>query len=485
MIAGLLLCLSLAAPAERTPAELLGAIRAAGAEVDPALFEELGALQSAEALEALERALDGLPNKDKVCTGYKALRHFAGVDGLEARAVAYLADCARGRDLQLALHAGLRLGDLGAAADGALVELALELERRDQRSLALLHLVEHGMPLDDKQLDKLARSKDPAVAYEGKLARAQREVDPAERERALTALGRSRDAVERLVAVELCASAPGPAAFGVLERALEDKDPCVARKAVASLERLRAKEAVALLVARLASAERGERYGVSRALVRLTGKDLGTEPERWQRWWREEGATAALPAAAATAPVDDAPGGTSTSFYGLPLYAERLVFAMDTSDSMKVPASAGGETRIAIAKREVARALGALPESGAFDVVNFGKAAWSWKGELVPAKPRNVREAQKHVEYLDLSWGTEVYAALFAAFADPRADTIVLLTDGDPQLSVMMDRVAMRRIVRQWNRTRHTTVDCLSIGTERPWLRKLAEESGGRYRTVD
>ena len=83
-----------------------------------------------------------------------------------------------------------------------------------------------------------------------------------------------------------------------------------------------------------------------------------------------------------------------------------------------------------------------------------------------------------------MSWGTEAYKALREAFVDPRADTILLLTDGDPQLSLMQDRAVMRRIIIQWNRTRHTTIDCITIGTDRGWLRKIAMATGGRYKQV-
>ncbi len=59
------------------------------------------------------------------------------------------------------------------------------------------------------------------------------------------------------------------------------------------------------------------------------------------------------------------------------------------------------------------------------------------------------------------------------------------MTDGDPQLSVMQDRGALQRIVAQWNRTRHTTIDCITIGTDRAWLRKLSEITGGRYERIE
>jgi hypothetical protein len=204
------------------------------------------------------------------------------------------------------------------------------------------------------------------------------------------------------------------------------------------------------------------------------------------RWWEAEGASFELPDAPLAPPETSGggAGGSRATFYGLPIYAERVLFALDTSDSMKVEAGVEG-TRIQIAKRELTQAIENFPEEGAFDLVNFGKSAWSWKGELVPATARNKRAALKHVDYLKLSWGTEHFLALREAFADPRADVILMMTDGDPQLSLMMDRGSLRRIVQQWNRTRHTTLDCITVGTDRPWLKKLAADSGGRYRRIE
>ena len=152
---------------------------------------------------------------------------------------------------------------------------------------------------------------------------------------------------------------------------------------------------------------------------------------------------------------------------------------------MQNPATTNGASRIEIAQLELSKAIEGLPESSEFDVVHFGQLAWSWKGELIPARSKNKKAAQQFVQQLDLTLGTEIYAALREAFSDPRADAILFLTDGDPQLSLMQNRVALRRIVAQWNRTRHTTVDCITIGTERAWLRQLSELTGGRYQRID
>lgn len=486
---GLLSLLPLLGPgvaAERTPSEILSEIRRQGNNVPAKLFEELARQKSGEALDALVKGLDGISKASKVCAGYKVFSHFLGVPKVEDEAAAYLVECAGKTNRQLALHAVLRLGALWPASQDELVELALKHPTAESRSVALMHLVEQGMSLETKTLKKLARSKDPAVRYEGCLALTAREEDGADRVRAIDKLERSRDAVERLAAVELLATNDVPERFELLGERLADDDPRVVRKTIASLARTRDKTAVGLLVEHLSRADRGARYRIACSLEQLTGLSLGTDPGRWQRWWEADGPTFTMPTASAKPQERAAAEGGTVSFYGLPIFADAIVFAIDTSHSMKSPsAGEGSNSRMAVAKRELGRAIEGLAESGRFDIVNFGKSAWSWKGELVPTNRRNRREAQKHVEYLDYSWGTELYAALERAFVDPRADTIILLTDGDPQLSVMMDRAVIRRIAAQWNRSRHTTIDCLSIGTDRPWLRQLAERSGGRYKRIE
>jgi len=471
--------------------ELLRQIRKQGNQVPNAVFEELAQHQTPEALEALIKGLDGLTRAQKICNGYHALRHFAGVPEAAEPAAAYLARRARDAKHILALNATYRLGALGPEARPHLVELVLDPEAPDTQATALMHLVDQGMPLDKRQLKSFLRSKQDEVRYEALLVTTAAEADPGQRGRTLVKLAGARDTMKRLAAVELLgaeagASLPTPRRFELLAEALADEDSRVARKALAALESTRQKAALPLLLGRLEAAGPEQRFRIAGSLQRLTGKDLGTEPGRWRRWWEAEGATFELPAQDAPAPAPTSPSHTSSSFYGLPLYAENLVFAVDSSKSMGRPAQGeSGPSRMAVAKEQLTQAIAGLPESARFDIVDFGAGARAWKGELTDADKSGKAAASKHVQYMDMTLGTEIYAALREAFRDPRTDTILLLTDGDPQLSVMQDRAGMRRIVTQWNRTRHVAIDCLSIGTARDWLRKLAQESGGRYRTLD
>lgn len=474
----------------RSPEVLLREIRAAGNEAPAKLFNELGQQRSVAAMDALIEGLESISKVEKLCKAFESFHHFAGVEGAEETAIAYLEDRARQSQEQLALHAVLRLGELWPAAKDPLFELALDHATADGRSVALMWLVENGLPLSPKQINKLARSKDPLVRYEGLLAATKREMDQARRFKSIVMMARDRDSIERLVAVELLRSEDPPQRFALLFAALGDTDPRVNRKALDCLEQIRLPQSLETMIRRLPDADVGESVRIADALRRLTGLSFGTNSTAWQKWWKKEGENFVVPptdSAASSATGKEKPEHQSTaSFYGLPIHAQHLVFAVDASDSMKQPA--GGtknSTRMDVAKRELHKAIEGFPKSSSFDIVHFGKSAWSWKGELVTATSKTKKQALDHVEDLPLSWGTEVYVAMREAFRDPRADTILLLTDGDPQLSLLQDRKAMHRLIMQWNRTRHTTIDCITIGTDRAWLRKLAVATGGRYKRIE
>ena len=465
----------------RSAEELLATIRSQGNKTPDAVFDELCALRTAEALEALVDGLGAVSQPAKRCKAYAATRRLAGVPEVADAAAGFLQrEAERGSEV-LRLHATLRLGPLWPDSREELLELALELSEPDARAAALLGLVDHAEELTPEELARLARSKDEAVRYEGLLGQLRAGSPELEPDRLL----KGRDIAGRLAIVEHLASSTGEDRIDQLEVALDDRDARVVRKALAGLARLPERDAVALLVGRLQDCRPGLRPRIAASLRQLTGEDLGLQPERWARWWADRPVDYTPPG---KAPEVAAPeeGETRSSFYGLPVLATEVVFAIDASDSMKRPAKeGGGPSRQELARAELLRALDGLPDDALVDIVSFGKGADSWRGELTELGRRRRRDARRHVETLSLSWGTEIYGGLREALRDPRTDTVVFMTDGDPQLSLMQDRAALRRLVAQWNRTRHTTIDCVSLGGDRAWLRRLAEESGGRYVQVD
>lgn len=475
-----------AAPIERTPAEIAAQIRAARDDADDKLFAELAGLRTREALAALIDALGAVGAPAKLKPAYHSFRAFRGVEDLEGDAIEYLASRAAAQSNQKGVHAALALIELLPSSADELAALALESKHVDVRTAALIGVVAAGDSLDERDVAKLANSKLLEVRFEGLLAQTRRIDDVEKRDRAIARLHSSRDEAERLAAVELLAAVDCPQRFTWLARSLGDEYGPVRRKAVDALERAHDLRAVEQLIARLAVARPGEAWTLARALERITGLSLGSRAETWKRWWDREGASFVLPGAGGAAPAPKDDDRTTASFYGLPIPDQHVVLAVDTSDSMKADdGRADRRSRIAIAKEQMRAAIEAFSDDATFEIVDFGKSARSWRGELVEARKRTKTEALEWVASLALSWGTEIHGGLRQAFRDPSADAIVFLTDGDPQLSVLMDRPTILRLVAQWNRTRCTRIDCLSIGTDRPWLRALAESSNGRYRQVN
>ncbi len=495
------------APLQSTPKEFLHQIREQGAKAPLKLFDDLAKLGTEEAFDALIEAVEMQKKNLRTNHAVMALKHFRGVAEVEDDAVNYLLKRTESRKANDSMTAAQALGELWPASREELAGLALESKSLECRTLALMGLVKNGFEIDAKLLKKMAASKDVMVRYEAALAGLilqpnlveSPESVAAKREQVVKAI-RAKHVADRLAAVEYLRSGEVQQKAVLLESALRDQDPRVNRKCLSVLESLATANAVGVLVRRMETADVGERWRTAAALRRLSGMSFRAVPEPWKRWWAAEkenftppsglspnakgaaaGSSAQAGGAAQTNPSDD---HTAASFYGLSIRAQHLVFAVDSSDSMKNDAS-GGRSREEIAKEQLHAAISALPKGSTFDIVNFGKNAQSWNGVLVDANKKSRRQALEHVDKMRLSWGTQVYEGLRDAFHDPTADAIVLLTDGDPQLSLVQDRNMIRKLIVHWNRTRHIQIDCITIGTDRGWLRKIAEATGGRYKRVE
>lgn len=477
---------------QSTPEQFLDQIREQGAKAPVKLFDQLAQLQTEEAFQALCEAIDFQESNERHNRAIQALKYFRGVPELDEEAVDYLLKEVDSKNPKTALIATVTLGGLWPASAQGLAGLALEVDNFDQRSAALMGMVDNGMRLDVKLLKRMASSKDVMVRYEGALALLQLDAGSfhtpetaAQKQKEVLKAARSKNVADRLAAVEYLRTGSVTQTYALLESKLSDKDPRVNRKCLSVLESRANSDAVGVLVRRMETADAGERWRTAEALRRLSGLSFGPTPQPWKRWWKaeKENFKPADPSIGNSGSKDT--DDTGAAFYGLPIRAQHLVFAVDSSDSMKGKTGNSGRSRIDIAKEQLRNAIADLPEGSTFGIVNFGKNAKSWNGELVAAKSKVKRRALDHVDKMKLSWGTQAYEALRTAFEDPSADAIVLLTDGDPQISLIMDRNLIRRMVVQWNRTRHLQVDCITIGTERGWLRKIAVATGGRYKRVE
>lgn len=252
------------------------------------------------------------------------------------------------------------------------------------------------------------------------------------------------------------------------------------RGLVGSLIGIQRPEAVAALIRLLASLQGEARMDVVRYLTAVSGQRHGADVEAWSRWWREAGETfefldrPVLPAHAEVA------AGETGSYYDIPLYAQSLVFVIDTSLSMEGP-------RLAAAQRELIEAIEGLPPTTRFNVIGFGSRAYAWQPRLVAAEPAAKEAAGSFVGQLVADGQTATFDAIETAFQFD-VEAVFLLSDGEPTAGKVVDPVAIARFVGAANEARRMSVYTIGVLPEpelAAFLRGLADQNFGCYLQVD
>ncbi|HEY5315057.1 MAG TPA: HEAT repeat domain-containing protein [Pirellulales bacterium] len=274
----------------------------------------------------------------------------------------------------------------------------------------------------------------------------------------------------------------------------------VRRAIVHALTQIDEPEAIGALVA-LAAKFDGEVLADICEYLALVTKKQFTAPEEWAKWWAENKATFQFPPGLVrpeTRKFENLVVGTATQYYGLPLYARRMVFVVDMSLSMRAPASGfpgqGGNgmgvTRIDAAKRELRTVLTSLNSNVSFGIVTFDRDSTLWKKKLVEATSANKLDAIRFVEKAQLELGTSTYDALQAAFKYD-AEAIYLLTDGAPASGQVVNPLAIVNTITAQNRSRRESIYTIGIGVGpagsrfEVFLQTLAEQNFGLFRRVD
>ncbi|MHC4471500.1 MAG: vWA domain-containing protein [Planctomycetota bacterium] len=302
------------------------------------------------------------------------------------------------------------------------------------------------------------------------------------------------------------ASLPGP-----VLACLDHAEPVVREETARTLAALARPEGVAPLIETLALEEGATKERIGAALEVLTRQPLGTAVTAWRRWWeenKEKCLAGKLPLGGGQA---SGKKGTTEGarYHDIPMVGEAIVYVFDRSNSMQRAlkdasrkAGSGEVSRLDRAKEELIEALGKLPRRKTFNIVTFAGSVRSFADGMRPASPENVSKAQKWVGRLGLELGTVLYDGLDVAFAlagrPPRdgfysstIDTIFVLTDGRPVIPAPAggrnlagdSRKRIRAAVRHWNLLGRVTIHTIGLGDELPagFLRKLAEENGGRF----
>jgi uncharacterized protein YegL len=233
--------------------------------------------------------------------------------------------------------------------------------------------------------------------------------------------------------------------------------------------------AVDALIAGLEGARGRLAHEIAAALESLTGQAFGLFADLWGDWWRQHGGGFQVGARAEPRWEEPRAFRDRYAFYGVEIRSEAVVFVLDVSGSM------GGEPLKKL-KQELSGAIRAMPETARFNLIPFHDRAYPWSKNLVHAKANGKKAAAAYVEKLQVGGATNLWDGLEAAIADPQVDTIVVLSDGEPNMGEVTGMGAVRRRFLEENRERMILVHAVAIGMSSPELKAMAELTGGTYR---
>jgi len=250
------------------------------------------------------------------------------------------------------------------------------------------------------------------------------------------------------------------------------------------------------------------------SLSRMVMAEVTGTVGAWKKWWPENKPKVleAWKTGGRVGPVEQDPdpfmvrseGGGHTSFYGLKTESKHIIFVLDVSGSMGEHSGkdAGGRYRIDVAKEELKKAIRSLTSEesdergvSSFNVVGYAADVRVFKeGKMIPATKKNKEKAFKWIDELEAIGATNIYDALEQAFLiigtrkakkqlEKGADTIFLMTDGQPNRGKITAPPLIRQEIAKMNRDRRITINTIGVGDGHAYefLEKLAKENDGEY----
>ncbi len=258
---------------------------------------------------------------------------------------------------------------------------------------------------------------------------------------------------------------------------------------VRALLRMRHPDAIEFLGTLETTLDGQLRHELGKHLDEVTSDQFRGDNERFDAWRRETGR------AAESAPLKLASQSGSnermelakSSYYGVPIHAQRLVFVIDISGSMNK--STYGGTRLSHAKRELVKTIRALPDDAEFTIIAYNELVLPWRADLVPAVEENKASALRYVAGLRTNKSTDTYAALRETFRlDSNLEAVFLLSDGRPNRGEITVPAAIVQDISRRNRRHNLLINTVGISVSGPtqeFMERLAETNAGTFRAVD
>ena len=250
------------------------------------------------------------------------------------------------------------------------------------------------------------------------------------------------------------------------------------------------KKAVDFLVDRLEKSDGQLKYETALSLQKTTGQEFGGIATDWRNWWQENRdnfvfasrVEVSQPISMKIAPKPIPWDEPRPSFYGMTIYAKRVVFVIDRSGSMN--SSVNGETRLERAQKELQRAIKALTESDYFNIVAFSDRMQVFQTKLVQATEANKVDGIRFGYGLDALGETACYEPLKMGLdVSNDLELMLFLSDGEPNAGALVDPQAIVVAIANHNLTQRTTIHTLGIDARfahETFLKNLAEKNYGK-----
>ena len=170
------------------------------------------------------------------------------------------------------------------------------------------------------------------------------------------------------------------------------------------------------------------------------------------------------------------------SYYGVPIYAEEMVFVIDVSGSMNGP-------RLDAAKRELCLAIGNLRPETEFAIVIYNAKVGIFRDTLIPANDFNKQTAFAFVQSLKAENRTASFDAAGSGLRIRRRGDL-LFCPTDPNFGKVSNPADIVNIVTAANRVRRESIYTIGIAThpgtaQDAFMSTLAAKNYGLYQRVN
>jgi len=328
------------------------------------------------------------------------------------------------------------------------------------------------------ELRALKTSRDPDAAAEVMYARVLWEDDGVGLALATLRDRKEKDLV-RVAALRALADRSSPFANVEALRRLEMETGVILFECLAILRRNPTSDQITYLID-LMEISKGRAANEAVAMLQeITGYRIANDYKTWKHFYLKHKADGT--------PFKRGDDGSteesSLSYMGVPIYSDRIVFVLDSSGSMNERMLAGeNETRSARAVNELIFLLPHLPETAALNVLFFDSDLVAFADGLVDLDADIQAQITSFGKGHLAEGGTDLFGGLDSAFSQSGVEEIVLLTDGEPSMGMIVEPVEILARVARYNRWRNVRLSTVGLRAPRratAFLQRLASENLG------